>query len=116
MSEVIRLDQNSRRSRAVIHGNTVYLGGQVATDFDADITVQTQQALAQVDRLLDAAGTDRRKVLSVEIWLKTMDDYDAMNAVWDEWIVPNEAPARCCGVVPMADPRILFEITVVAAI
>ncbi|MGU7771650.1 RidA family protein [Burkholderia sp. MR1-5-21] len=116
MSQIVRLDKNSRRSRAVVHGNIVYLGGQVAPDLDGDITAQTQQALAQVDRLLDAAGSERRKVLSVQIWLKTMDDYDAMNAVWDKWIDADEPPARCCGVVEMADPRIRFEMTVTAAI
>ncbi|CAE6959314.1 RidA family protein [Paraburkholderia domus] len=116
MLEINRLEKNSRRSRAVVHGNTVYLGGQVGTDLDGDIKTQTQQALEQVDRLLTAAGSERKKVLSVTIWLKTMDDYEDMNAVWDEWIDGDEPPARCCGKVDMADPRIRFEITVAAAI
>ena len=116
MSQIIRHDRNHRRSRAVVHGNTLYIGGQIGTDLDGDITVQTQQALAQVDKLLAEAGTDRSKVLSVVLWIKSMDDFAAMNAVWDAWIDTDNPPTRCCGQVEMANPRILFEITAVAAI
>ncbi|SOE50731.1 Enamine deaminase RidA, house cleaning of reactive enamine intermediates, YjgF/YER057c/UK114 family [Burkholderia sp. OK233] len=116
MSQITRHDRNHRRSRAVVHGNTLYIGGQIGTDLDEDITTQTRQALEQVDRLLAAAGTNRTKLLSVTLWIKSMDDFNAMNAVWDAWIDTDEPPARCCGRVEMANPRILFEITAVAAI
>ncbi|MGU7771607.1 RidA family protein [Burkholderia sp. MR1-5-21] len=116
MSDIIRLEESARLSRAVIHGNTVYLAGQLPTDRDADVTVQTQQALEQVDRLLALAGTNRKKILNATIWLKTMADYAAMNAVWDAWLEGAGAPARCCGQVEMADPRLLVEIMITAAI
>jgi enamine deaminase RidA (YjgF/YER057c/UK114 family) len=110
-----RLDSNGRRSRAVIHAGLVHFAGQVADDFGGDITSQTQEALARIDRLLGEAGSDRSRVISATIWLKTMADYAGMNAVWDGWIDRDNAPARCCGVVEMADPGILVEIIMVAA-
>ena len=115
MSDIIRLDQNARRSRAVIHRDTVYLAGQVADDKGADIAAQTRQALAKVDDMLAQAGTGKSRLLSAQIWLKTMDDFEGMNAVWDAWVVPGEAPTRCCGKVELADPGYRVEIVVVAA-
>lgn len=115
MAEIVRIDQNARRSRAVIHDNTVYLAGQVADDKSGDITTQTRQALAKVDDMLRQAGTDRSRLLSATIWLKTMDDFEGMNAVWDSWVVPGQAPTRCCGKVELADPSYRVEIIVVAA-
>lgn len=103
------IDNNGRRSRAIVANGTVFMGGQVGDDWSADITVQTQQALARIDSILASVGSDKSKVVSVQIWLKTMDDYDAMNAVWDAWIDRERAPARACGVVEMADPRIRVE-------
>lgn len=110
-----RLDSNGRRSRAVVHAGTIHFAGQVADDLDSDITQQTQEALARIDRLLGEAGSERSRILSATIWLKTMADYAAMNAVWDGWIDRDNAPARCCGVVEMADPRIRVEIILTAA-
>ncbi|RDU95861.1 RidA family protein [Trinickia dinghuensis] len=114
MSEISRI--GARGSRVVKHGNTLYIGGQTATDLDGGITVQARQALEKVDRLLALADSGRTKVLSATLWLKSMSDYQAMNAVWDEWIDQDHPPVRCCGAVEMADPRMLFEVIVTAAI
>ncbi|MBU2961652.1 RidA family protein [Citreicella sp. C3M06] len=103
-------DNNGRRSRAVLANGVLYMGGQVADDWSADAAEQTRQALARIDALLAEAGGDRSAVVSATIWLKSMDDYKAMNAVWDGWVNRDAAPARACGVVEMADPRILVEI------
>lgn len=111
-----RIDKNSRRSRAVVVGNMVYLGGQVATDMSADITVQTQETLAKIDDLLAQAGSSRSKLVSATIWLKTMDDYDGMNEIWDGWIDPENPPARACGEVRMADDDLRVEIIATATI
>jgi enamine deaminase RidA (YjgF/YER057c/UK114 family) len=115
MTAITRLDQNARRSRAVIHGETVYLAGQTADDRGADITGQTQQVLAKIDALLEEAGSDRSKMLMVTIWLADMADFAAMNAVYDAWVVPGQTPGRCCGEVKLALPDIKVEIMVVAA-
>jgi enamine deaminase RidA (YjgF/YER057c/UK114 family) len=115
MNDIVRIDQNARRSRAVSYGPMVFLAGQVADDSSGDITQQTTEALAKVDDMLRQAGTDKSRLLSATIWLRTMDDYAGMNAVWDKWVVPGSTPARCCGKVELADPAQRVEIIVVAA-
>ena len=116
MSDIVRFDQNHRRSRCVVHGGTVYLAGQVADDKNGDIGAQTRQALGKIDRLLIDAGTDKSRLLSATIWLRNMADFDGMNAVWDAWVVPGSTPTRCCGEVRLADPEYLIEIIAVAAV
>lgn len=115
MTDITRLDQNARRSRAVIHGDTVYLAGQTADDRSADIAGQTRQVLAKIDEMLAAAGTDKSRLLNVTIWLKSMADFNAMNAVYDAWVVPGQTPARCCGQVELAASDIRVEIMAIAA-
>lgn len=112
---ITRLESNARRSRVVIHNDTVYLAGQVADDWSGDIAQQTREALANIDKMLALAGTDKSKLLSATIWVRRLADYDAMNAVWDGWLAEDATPGRSCAVVEMADPRILVEITPIAA-
>ena len=116
MSEITRLDQNRRRSRAVVHGSVAYIGGQVADNKTAAIAQQTHEALSKIDSLLDEIGTDKSRLLTAQIWLRSMDDFDGMNAVWDAWIAPGSAPTRCCGEVQLADPDFRVEIVVSAAL
>jgi enamine deaminase RidA (YjgF/YER057c/UK114 family) len=115
MTAIVRIDQNARRSRASVYGDLVFLAGQVADDKDGDITKQTREALAKVDDMLSRAGTDKSRLLSVQIWLKTMDDFAAMNAVYDAWVVPGDTPTRCCGKVELADPAYRIEVVGIAA-
>jgi len=115
MSEISRIDQNARRSRAVVHNGLVFLAGQVADDKSQGIDGQTRQALAKIDDMLARAGTEKSRLLSAQVWLRTMDDFAGMNAVWDAWVVPGQTPTRCCGKVELADPGWLVEIVVVAA-
>ena len=115
MTAIVRIDQNARRSRASVYGDLVFLAGQVADDKDGDIAKQTREALAKVDDMLSRAGTDKSRLLSVQIWLKTMDDFATMNAVYDAWVVPGDTPTRCCGKVELADPAYRIEIVGIAA-
>ncbi|MBR1155323.1 RidA family protein [Bradyrhizobium sp. JYMT SZCCT0428] len=115
MSSIVRIDQNARRSRASVFGDLVFLAGQVADDKSGDIASQTRQALAKVDDMLARAGTDKSRALSVQIWLKSMDDFEGMNAVYDAWVVPGDTPTRCCGKIELADPAYRVEIVVIAA-
>ena len=115
MSSIVRIDQNARRSRASVFGDLVFLAGQVADDKSGDIASQTRAALAKVDDMLVRAGTDKSRALSVQIWLKSMDDFEGMNAVYDAWVVPGDTPTRCCGKVELADPAYRVEIVVIAA-
>lgn len=115
MTAIVRIDQNARRSRASVYGDLVFLAGQVADDKYGDIAKQTREVLAKVDDMLSRAGTDKSRLLSVQIWLKTMDDFAAMNAVYDAWVVPGDTPTRCCGKVELADPAYRIEIVGIAA-
>ncbi|MFK7855471.1 MAG: RidA family protein [Granulosicoccus sp.] len=109
-----RLESSPRMSQAVIHGDTVYLAGQVAKG--DSVTTQTQGILSQIDTLLASAGTDKSKLLSATIWLCNMGDFVEMNAVWDEWVDSANPPARACVESPrLATPDFHVEIMVVAA-
>jgi enamine deaminase RidA (YjgF/YER057c/UK114 family) len=116
MTDIVHIDQNARRSRAVVHNGLVYTAGQVPDDMSQDVTVQTQQVLAKIDDLLKQAGTDKSRVLTAQIWLRTIEDLAAMNAVWDAWVVEEKTPTRCCGKVEMNNPNCRVEILVVATI
>ena len=112
---ITRHHGNQRMSQIVIHGDTIYLAGQVAADAGADITVQTQQVLQKVDKLLAEAGSDNSKILSAQIWIASMGHFAAMNAVWDAWVPEGHAPARACGEAKLARPELKVEIIVDAA-
>ena len=114
--DIRRLDQSARRSRAVIHNGIVYLAGQVVDDLSGDIADQTRQVVAKVDDLLAQARTDKSRLLTAQVWLRTMEDFDGMNAIWDAWVVPGSTPTRCCGQVGLADPGWRVEIVVTAAL
>ena len=66
---------NDRMSQLVIHGDTVYLAGQVAQGAPGGtVAEQTKAILDQIDSLLAEAGTDKSKALSATILLCSMDD------------------------------------------
>ena len=92
-------------------GRLVYLAGQVAED----IRGQTRSVLAQIDRLLAEAGTDKTRILSTTIYLADMDDYAAMNAVWDAWVPQGDTPARATVEARLANAAYRVEMQVVAA-
>ncbi len=116
MSDIVRIDQNTRRSRALVHNGIVYISGQVPDDRSSDVADQARQVLKKIDALLAEAGSHKSRLLSAQIWLKSMDDFAPMNVVWDAWITLNEAPTRCCGRVDMNDPNCLIEISAIAAL
>ncbi|PTQ13238.1 hypothetical protein CLG96_03720 [Sphingomonas oleivorans] len=109
-----RIESGPRMSQAVIHGNTVYLAGQVGAPGES-VTVQTKEILASIERLLAEAGSDKSKLISATIWLADMADFAEMNAVWDAWIDGKDAPARATGEAKLATPDYKVEIIVIAA-
>ena len=109
-----RIESGPRMSQAVVHGDTVYLAGQVGAPGES-VTAQTQAVLAQIERLLAATGSDKSKILTATIWLADMADFAQMNAVWDGWVAPGHAPARATGESALATPDYKVEIIVVAA-
>ncbi|HRJ68149.1 MAG TPA: RidA family protein [Beijerinckiaceae bacterium] len=110
-----RIESGARMSKAVVHGDTVYLAGIVADDPSKDTADQTRQVLKEIDRLLAAAGTDKSKLLRTNIWLADIKDFAAMNSVWDSWVSPGNTPARATVQAALATPAYKVEIMVVAA-
>jgi enamine deaminase RidA (YjgF/YER057c/UK114 family) len=105
----------SRMSKMVIHNGTIYLSGQVGTA-GASVTQQTQDVLAKIDDLLAEGNSDKSNILSATIWMASMDDFQAMNSVWDAWVDQSTPPARATGESKLATPDFLVEIMIVAAV
>jgi enamine deaminase RidA (YjgF/YER057c/UK114 family) len=114
MSEIQRLHIGKRMSQTVVYGDLIWLAGQCGTA-EADISQQTREALAKIDRLLAEVNSDKSRLLSTTIWLADMDDYDAMNEIWDAWIPEGTAPARACGESRLGGNGYRVEIICVAA-
>ena len=110
-----RLHSGARMSQAVIHKGLVYLAGQVGAPGE-DTAAQTRAVLGKIDALLAEAGTDKSRILTATIWLAYMDDFGAMNEVWDQWVGGANAPARATGEVKLATPDYRVEIIVTAAL
>jgi enamine deaminase RidA (YjgF/YER057c/UK114 family) len=111
-----RFDVGPRLSEMAVHHGVAYLAGQVAADASQDIGGQTAQVLAAIDALLARAGSDKGKLLRVEIFLADLDDFPAMNAVWEAWLPAGCAPPRATVQAKLAKPAWKVELVVTAAV
>jgi enamine deaminase RidA (YjgF/YER057c/UK114 family) len=111
-----RFNVGKRLSEAVVHGNTIYLAGEVPDDTSKDITGQTEEVLAKIDKLLKQAGSDKSKLLSAQIFLPDMKDFAGMNVAWEKWVVPGQTPARATIEAKLANPAYKVEIMGIAAL
>lgn len=109
-----RIDAGPRMSEACVHGNFVYLAGQVPETADADIETQTREVLEAIDALLAQAGSDKTRILRAQIFLADIADFAGMNRAWDAWVVPGQAPARATVEARLANPDWKVEIVVTA--
>lgn len=114
--QITRYEKSSRMSQAVVHNSTVYLSGIVPADGTADAAGQTQQVLARIDERLALAGSNKSKLLSAQVLLSNIEDFAAMNAVWDAWIDPENPPARMTYQATLARPTFRIEVMVIAAV
>ena len=114
--KIERYETGPRMSKAVIHGDTVYLADIVAdSPKGKSVAEQTKNILSQIDGFLALAGTDKTKLLSANIWITDMTIFAEMNGVWDSWVSPGNAPARATVEAKLASPDYKVEIMVVAA-
>jgi enamine deaminase RidA (YjgF/YER057c/UK114 family) len=114
--KIERHETGPRMSKAVIHGDTVYLAGIVAdSPKGKSMAEQTKSILSQIDGFLGMAGTNKTKLLSANIWITDMAQFAEMNAVWDAWVSPGNTPARATVEAKLASPDYRVEIMVVAA-
>ena len=115
-TSIQRIKPGPRMSGAVVHGNTVYVAGQVAQNAAGkSVTEQTRDILSIIDSLLAEAGTDKSRLLMANIWLTDIGTFQEMNAVWDAWVSPGNTPARATVEAKLAAPQYTVEIAVIAA-
>ena len=115
MSAIERLHVAARYSEAAIFNGVVYLAGMVPECAQTDIRSQTADVLRQIDQRLHEAGSDKTRLLRVQIYLADIADIGAMNEVWDAWVSPGSAPPRATVQAALADPAWRIEVVVTAA-
>ena len=113
---VQRFDVGTRLSEMSVHNGVCYLAGQVAADGSQDITGQTRQVLSAIDALLARAGSDKSRLLMVQIFIKDLTDFPAMNAAWEAWLPAGHAPPRATVKADLARPEWRVEMVVTAAL
>lgn len=106
----------SRMSQAVVHDKTIYLSGQVADNWTANIKQQTEEILNKIDNILRSLNSNKSKLLSAQIWLADAREFDEMNAVWEAWIDPENPPARATTAPTLAHHHVRVEIAVIGVL
>jgi enamine deaminase RidA (YjgF/YER057c/UK114 family) len=114
MTPIQRIGVTRRWSDAVLHGNTAYFV-EVADDPSQPIRGQVQQILDQIDARLALIGSDRTRLLNVQIFLSDLINGVALNELWDDWVPEGHAPARACVQAGLA-PGYLVEMVITAAL
>ncbi len=73
--------ENPLFSPIVTYGNMVFISG-IGAHFEGDIRSHTDHVLGEIERYLESVGSSMEKVLKVNVYLDTLDDYDGMNEVF----------------------------------
>ncbi len=108
-------------SQAVRIGKLVYTAGQIALDpatgkmVEGDITVQTERVLQNIEAVLRAAGTNLKNVVKTTVFLKDINDFATMNAVYGQFF-DKKPPARSTVPVPDLPLGAQIEIEAVALV
>jgi 2-iminobutanoate/2-iminopropanoate deaminase len=101
-------------AQGVVVGTLLFTSGQIALRPDGsleegDITVQTKQVLANLSAIIQQAGADLSKVIKTTVFLKNLDDFSAMNAIYGE-AFGTHTPARSTVQVAKLPRDVLVEI------
>jgi len=107
---ITRFETTDILSKVLVANGFAFLSGLTPKDRSGGVKEQTADILQQIDYYLSLAGTDRTRLVSVNIWLKNVDHFDEMNDAWREWIDPAALPARATVEARLADEDILVEI------
>ena len=108
------LDSGEILSQGTAHGDLVYLSGLTATDKSKDVYGQTVEVLDKIDERLAHFGSDKSKLLSVNIWVPDIDTKGDVNRAWTEWLGELNRPARACVEVARLPKDVLVEIDCLA--
>ena len=107
-------------SQGIVVGSMLYTSGQIplrpdGTLVEGDITVQTQQVMTNLSAILAAAGAQLSQVVKTTVFLKNLDDFVAMNAVYAQ-AFDTHTPARSTVQVAKLPRDVLVEIEVIASL
>ncbi|EAL9347589.1 RidA family protein [Campylobacter jejuni] len=91
-----RFDECDRMSQIIVFDKYFKTAGQVAFESSGDIKKQTKEALAELDALFEKIGANKGDLIQIQIWLANMQDFDAMNEIYDAWIKNYPKPVRAC--------------------
>lgn len=116
MNQITKLDSNETITEIAIYNGVVYLAGQVPDDDSLDIVGQTRQVLANIDKALARAGTDKSKLLTAQVFIKDLNDFDKFNAEYQAWITGNTPPTRATVQANLVNPNWLLEIVAIAVV
>jgi 2-iminobutanoate/2-iminopropanoate deaminase len=111
-------------SQGVRCGNLVFTAGQAALDpntqqlISGGIAEQTRRTLENLKAVLEAAGTTLDRVVKANVYLKDMNDFAAMNAIYAEYLAPQGviAPARTTIEAARLPKDALVEIELIAEV
>lgn len=115
-TDIRRTGANGRRSTCVAYNGMLYTSGITTVDLQADMAGQARDVFEQLDKLMAHNGTDKHNILSATIFLCTMDDYGAFNAVWDEWVDDTYEPCRSVIEAGLALPEYKLKVSLVVAL
>lgn len=113
-TEIRRIGVTRRWSDAVLYQGTACFV-EVADDPNQPIQSQVAQVLRQIDNRLKLVGSDRTRLLFVQIFLSDLSDGQYLNELWDAWVPEGHAPARACVQAGLA-PGYLVEMVITAAL
>ena len=109
-------------NQAVVTSHLIYTAGQIAIDPKTNaicpggVTEQTRQVLTNLKAILEGAGSSLNNVIKATVFLKSMNDFTAMNAVYGEFFDSKTAPARSTIEVARLPKDALVEIEAVAVV
>lgn len=120
---IVRIGRNPgkegrlRSSQVVCHDGRARIVATAAKPYDpaASSEEQTRQALALVDERLRLAGSDKSRVLVVQVLVSDMRHFAGMNVAWDSWVDQSHPPCRFCCEARLGHPDLKVELVVEAS-
>jgi 2-iminobutanoate/2-iminopropanoate deaminase len=106
-------------SQGIKAGSMIYVSGQLPIDAKSgaivaqDIAGQTDQVMRNIEAILDATGSGLFHVVKTTVYLKSLNDFDAMNAAYAKHF-PLNPPARATVEVARLPKDVLVEIDAIA--
>ncbi|MBI3939075.1 MAG: RidA family protein [Betaproteobacteria bacterium] len=112
---IVRHNPGPSLCRIVEYNGVVHIAGTTADNKSAGCREQTAEVLKKIDSSLAAAGTDKSRILSSNVWVADIREKDQMDAAWRAWVDPDNKPVRACVEARLATPDTRVEIMVTAA-